>query len=87
MVHYVKDNFRNVRAFADLDDLNTQARVRLEETANCRVHQTTRRHPCDLLKEEGLIPSSSIGNYRWIGRKPQPGRHPTHTHHRSARSA
>lgn len=71
MVHYVKDNFLNGRAFADLDDLNTQTRVWLEQTANCRIHQTTRRRPCDLLKQEGLIPSSSIGHYRWIEREPR----------------
>jgi transposase len=31
MVHYLKDNLLNGRHFADLKDLNTQARVWLQE--------------------------------------------------------
>jgi transposase len=38
MVHYVKDNFLNGRTFADMADLNTQARHWLMYTANARVH-------------------------------------------------
>lgn len=71
MVHYVKDNFLNGRHFADLKDLNAQARVWLEQTANCRVHQTTGQRPCDLLKNENLIPSSSITHYKWVEREPR----------------
>lgn len=64
MVGYVKSNFLNARQFADLDDLNTQARVWLEQTANTRIHQTTHHRPSDLLPKENLIAASSIGHYR-----------------------
>jgi len=71
MVYYVKDNFLNGRQFADLDDLNAQARVWLEQTANGRIHQTTGQRPRDLLKKENLIPSCSIAHYRWAEREPR----------------
>jgi transposase len=71
MVYYVKDNFLNGRAFADLDDLNVQARVWLEQTANGRIHQTTGQRPRDLLKGEKLIPSGSIPHYHWVEREPR----------------
>ena len=71
MVRYVKDNFLNGRHFADLDELNSQARIWLEQTANCRIHQTTQKRPCELLRQETLIPNSSICHYRWIDREPR----------------
>lgn len=71
MVRYVKDNFLNGRRFADLQDLNAQARVWLEQTANARVHQSTSRRPSEMLVEEKLIPTGSITHYRWIDREPR----------------
>ena len=64
MVFYVKDNFLNGRSFSDLDDLNTQALHWLENTANARMHATTRCRPADLLAQEGLTPISSTPAYK-----------------------
>lgn len=63
MVHYVKDAFLNGRSFADLGDLNTQARNWLANTANCRVHATTRQRPIDLWKQEQLTALDSMARY------------------------
>ena len=71
MVGYVKDNWLNGRSFADLEDLNLQTRIWLEQTANCRVHQTTGQRPCDLLKHEPLSALGSIRPYQWIDREPR----------------
>lgn len=64
MVHYLKDNFLNGRAFVDMSDLRAQGRHWLDHTANARVHATTGRRPCDLLSEEGLSRLGSIPAYR-----------------------
>ena len=71
MVRYVKDNFLNGRHFADLEDLNAQALLWLDQTANRRVHQTTKRRPCDLLKREQLTPCQTIAHYQWVEREPR----------------
>jgi len=65
-VEYVKDNFLLGRSFADLDDLNAQARAWLEQTANVRVHATTGQRPVDLFAQEGLIPAASVPAYRFL---------------------
>ena len=69
MVRYVKDNLLNGRSFADLEDLNAQALIWLEQTANCRVHQTTGQKPCDLLEREQLTACHTIAPYRWVERE------------------
>lgn len=69
MVGYVKDNFLNGRHFANMEDLNAQARVWLEQTANCRIHQTTKKRPADLLAGENLIALDSIRPYQWVDRE------------------
>jgi hypothetical protein len=73
MVHYLKDNFLNGRAFTDMSDLRAQGQHWLDRTANTRVHATTGRRPCDLLAEEKLNPLSSVPAYqvaavsaRWV---------------------
>jgi transposase len=71
MVGYVKDNFLNGRSFADLDDLNAQARQWLAHTANRRVHQTTGKRPMDLIGQEQLTALSGIAPYRWVDREPR----------------
>jgi transposase len=71
MVRYVKDNFLNGRGFADLEDLNAQALVWLDQTANRRVHQTTRQRPCDLLPREKLTGCGTIAPYQWVEREPR----------------
>ena len=70
MVDYVKDNFLLAREFADLEDLNSQARAWLENTAHARVHATTGHRPADLLssEREHLKPLDSIRPYTFIER-------------------
>jgi len=63
MVHYVKNAFLNGRSFADLADLNAQARHWLAHTANCRVHSTTKQRPVDLWKQEQLTILDSAARY------------------------
>jgi transposase len=63
MVRYVKDAFLNGRSFVDLADLNAQARHWLANTANCRVHATTRQRPVDLWKQEQLTALDTTARY------------------------
>jgi transposase len=49
---YIANNFWAGRYFADFDDLVSQGQKWLEETANVRVHSTTRQRPVDLFEEE-----------------------------------
>ncbi|HWE93075.1 MAG TPA: IS21 family transposase [Tepidisphaeraceae bacterium] len=73
MVDYVKDNFLLAREFADLEDLNTQARAWLDTTANTRMHATTGHRPADLLasEREHLTPMSSVRPYAFIEKHPR----------------
>jgi len=64
MVLYLKDNFLNGRAFADMSDLRAQGQHWLDHTANTRVHATTGVMPCDLLAAEKLTARSSIPAYQ-----------------------
>lgn len=70
MVDYVKDNFLLGRQFADLEDLNCQARAWLDNTAHLRVHATTGHRPVDLLGSEKphLASLDSIRPYTFIER-------------------
>ena len=65
-VGYLKDNFIKGREFADLADLQTRGFVWQEETANKRVHATTKRKPIDLFEQEKpkLIPLASAPKYQ-----------------------
>jgi hypothetical protein len=63
-IRYVKDNFLNGRSFVDLNDLNAQGRHWLTETANLRVHATTKERPLELWPKEELIALSSIAPYQ-----------------------
>lgn len=71
MVAYVKDNFLNGRRFADLNDLNMQALIWLEQTANSRVHATTGKVPSELLESEQLRACSSCPAFQWIDKVPR----------------
>lgn len=64
-VEYVRGSFLLGRSFADLDDLNAQARGRLADTANARVHATTGWRPMDLLAQEGLTPLAAVPAYQF----------------------
>jgi transposase len=63
MVHYLKDNFLNGRAFDSLDDSAAQTRLWLDSTANARMHATTGQRPCDLLAREALTSFTSAPPY------------------------
>ncbi len=65
-VEYVRDSFLVGRSFADLDDLNTQVRIWLADTANTRVHATTHQRPVDLLPQEALTPLASVPAYQFL---------------------
>jgi transposase len=73
MVDYVKDNFLLGRAFADMDDLNSQSLAWLDNTAHVRVHATTGHRPVDLLQTEKahLTSMESIRPYAFIERYPR----------------
>lgn len=65
-VDYVKDNFLLGRTFIDLEDLNTQARIWLANTANVRIHATTKKRPIDLLTHETLTPIDTVPAYQFL---------------------
>lgn len=51
-VRYVRHNFWPGRTFADIDDLNAQARAWRDDFANARTHATTRKVPVLAFEEE-----------------------------------
>jgi transposase len=63
-IDYVRENFLAGRRFADLEDLNAQARHWLDTVANVRIHATTGERPCDLLAQETLIAVTSVAAYQ-----------------------
>lgn len=48
-IKYIRHSFFYGRSFSNIDDLRAQARAWLDETANARVHATTRERPCERL--------------------------------------
>ena len=65
-IGYLKDNFLKGREFADLADLRARGQHWQNETANLRVHATTRRIPLELLAAEGLTPISLVADYHLV---------------------
>jgi transposase len=59
-IGYVRQNFWPLRDFADLDDVNGQARQWLTEVANQRLHQETRQRPVDRFQPDALRPLPAI---------------------------
>src|SRR5713226_8072571 len=55
-IGYVRQNFWPLREFADLDDVNRQARQWLSEVANQRLHRETRERPIDRFQPAALKP-------------------------------
>jgi transposase len=55
-IRYVRHNFWPGLVFADLADLNQQARHWLDTVANVRLHATTQAVPLERLSQEGLQP-------------------------------
>lgn len=53
---YIEDNFLRGREFIDLEDLNNKADAWRANTANVRIHGTTRERPVDrLAREKSLL--------------------------------
>ncbi len=63
-VSYLEGNFLRGRTFEDEADLNAQALHWCQNTANVRVHGTTRARPIDLWPKEVLTAVTSIAPYR-----------------------
>ncbi len=66
LVGFVKDNFLNGRSFADLDDLNAQARAWLH-TVNALPHATTGEPPVELWRAQEqavLTPLCAVAPYQ-----------------------
>jgi transposase len=63
-IGYVKESFLVGRSFADIDDLNAQARHWLDTVANVRIHGTTGRRPVDLFAQESLVAVGSLPRYQ-----------------------
>jgi len=55
-IGYVRQNFWPLRSFADLSDVNSQARRWLQEIANRRKHRETGQAPDDRFQPEALRP-------------------------------
>lgn len=55
-IGYVRQNFWPLRSFADLTDVNSQARRWLHEIANRRKHRETNEAPDDRFQPENLRP-------------------------------
>lgn len=59
----MKDNFLNGRSFAGFGELNAQGLHWLNQTANVRLHATTKARPVDLFAKEDLNRVTSISPY------------------------
>ncbi len=60
VVRYLRQNFWPLRTFADLADVNRQARHWMDEVANQHVHSETRQRPDDRFRPEALRPLPEI---------------------------
>lgn len=67
-VLYLKDNFLKGRELENLADLRHQGLVWQEETANRRIHATTKEKPCDLFRQEQLLPLEAVPEYRLVSK-------------------
>ena len=65
-VKYFKRNFLPGRSFCSFADANAQSREWMENTANCRVHATTKQKPFDLLVKEELNNHYSLPAYKLV---------------------
>lgn len=64
MVDYVKDNFLNGREFGNLEELKEENLIWLNNTANVRIHSTTKAKPVDLWAKENLTNINLIRAYQ-----------------------
>jgi transposase len=51
-VRYVKRNFLSGRSFTSISQCNREAFLWTDNTANCRIHGTTKKRPIDLFREK-----------------------------------
>lgn len=64
---YIRGNFFLGRTFAGLDDVNAQGRLWLDQTANARLHGTTRERPSDRFQlERGHLRALPAQRYRTV---------------------
>ena len=64
-IGYVRQNFWPLRQFADLADVNHQARAWLDEVANHRIHRETRQRPQERFRSDALQPLPALdSDYR-----------------------
>jgi len=63
-VLYLRDGFLKGREFGNLADLRQQGFYWQEEVANRRIHATTKEKPVELIKNEQLLPSANVTEYR-----------------------
>lgn len=68
-IGYLRENFLRGRSFADMHDLQCQARHWLDHIANVRTHATTGRRPIDLLPSENLRSIASHPRYTYRPRQ------------------
>lgn len=68
-VGYLKDSFLKGREFADLADLQAQGFCWQEQTANRRIHATTKEQPIELFKAEKLVRLGTAPKYRLTARR------------------
>ena len=56
-IRYIKGNFLAGRSFGSLTDINQNARLWLDQVANCRIHGTSKKKPIDLFsgQEQSLL--------------------------------
>ena len=59
-IKYLRQNFWPLRTFANLDEVNHQARKWLDTVANIRVHQTTGQRPVQRLDKAKLKPMPDL---------------------------
>lgn len=64
-IGYVRQNFWPLRSFADLADVNSQARQWLQQSADRRKHRETNQSPADRFQPESLHPVPALApDYR-----------------------
>lgn len=64
-IRYIKGNFLAGRSFVSLSHINQQARLWLDQVANCRIHGTTKKIPLDLFsaQEQALLIPLPLKDY------------------------
>lgn len=55
-IHYIRNNFRPLRSFKDLVDVQSQADHWRDHVANTRVHSTTGEQPCLRFQPQAMLP-------------------------------